>query len=74
MMLRMAAGTMMGGMVMAGVVTTLAVGAGAVGTVLLVRRLCEERRGWRQGAAAEPMDPVVDPDPGLPEAGLPDPA
>jgi hypothetical protein len=70
MMMRMAAGTMMGGMLLAGAVTTLAVGAGAVGTVLLVRRLCEERRGWRQDAAADPA-PMTDTGP-LPggDAGL----
>jgi hypothetical protein len=72
MMLRTAAGTMMGGMLLAGAVTTLALGAGAVGTVLLVRRLCEERRGWRKDAAVEPeplepLEPMADP-------GLPDPA
>jgi hypothetical protein len=71
MMLRMAAGTMMGGMLLAGAVTTLAIGAGAVGGVLLVRRLCEERRGWRQDAAIEPdslADPLPNLDPGLPDA------
>ena len=71
MMLRMAAGTMMGGMLLAGAVTTLAIGAGAVGTVLLARRICEERRGWRQDAAIEPdplPDAMPDMDPGLPDA------
>ncbi|OYW09892.1 MAG: hypothetical protein B7Z53_02035 [Rhodospirillales bacterium 12-71-4] len=54
MILRMAAGGMMGAVAVAGAVTTLALGAGAVGTVLLARRLCEERKGWRDGAKAEP--------------------
>ncbi|MGK7862256.1 hypothetical protein [Falsiroseomonas sp. E2-1-a4] len=69
MMLRMAAGTMLGAMMVAGAVTTLAVGAGAVGAVLLARRMCEERKGWQDGAKAEP---ALDLD--LPEAGISDPA
>ncbi|MGG5886181.1 hypothetical protein ACLF3G_03510 [Falsiroseomonas sp. HC035] len=70
MMLRMAAGTMMGGMLLAGAVTTLAIGAGAVGTVLLARRICEERRGWRRDAAIEP-DPLPDAMPDM-DTGLAD--
>lgn len=69
MMLRMAAGTMMGAVMVAGAVATLAVGAAAVGAVLLARRMCEERKGWQDGAKAEP-EPSLD----LPEAGVPDPA
>lgn len=69
MILRMAAGSMVGAVVLAGAVTTLALGAGAVGAMLLARRMCEERRGWQDGAKAE-----AGPEMGLAEAGLPDPA
>ncbi|NKE47443.1 hypothetical protein HB662_21880 [Roseomonas frigidaquae] len=68
MILRMAAGTMFGAVMVAGAVTTLALGAGAVGSVLLARRLCEERKGWQDGAKAE-----AEPEIGMPEAGVPDP-
>ncbi|WP_439595286.1 hypothetical protein [Falsiroseomonas sp.] len=68
MILRMAAGTMMGAVVVTGAVATLALGAGALGSVLLARRLCEERKGWQDGAKAE-AEPPMD----MPEAGVPDP-
>ncbi|MBU8537694.1 hypothetical protein [Falsiroseomonas tokyonensis] len=69
MILRMAAGTMMGAVVLTGAAATLALGAGAVGTVLLARRLCEERKGWKDGAKD-----AAEPEIGMPEAGIPDPA
>ncbi|MGX9962809.1 hypothetical protein ACVFYP_05770 [Roseomonas sp. F4] len=54
MILRMAAGSVLGAVVVAGAVTTLAVGAGVLGTALLAKRLCEERKGWQDGAQAAP--------------------
>ncbi|MDP3418747.1 hypothetical protein [Falsiroseomonas sp.] len=72
MMLRMAAGTMFGAVMVAGAVTTLAVGAGAVGAVLLARRMCEERKGWQDGAKLD-AELGAEPDIGMPEAGIPDP-
>jgi hypothetical protein len=61
MLLRMAAGTMTGLVVATGAVVTLAVGAGAIGAALLARRLCEERRGWRDGAEAAAAEPAPQP-------------
>jgi hypothetical protein len=54
MILRMAAGGALGAVMVAGAVGTLAVGAGVLGSVLLARRLCEERKGWQAGADAVP--------------------
>ena len=64
MILRMAAGGVLGVVMVAGAVGTLAVGAGVVGSVLLARRLCEERKGWQAGADAAPETPM-EPEPEL---------
>ncbi|MBU8545021.1 MULTISPECIES: hypothetical protein [Roseomonadaceae] len=68
MILRMAAGGVLGAVMVAGAVGTLAVGAGVVGSVLLARRLCEERKGWQAGADAgpeeTPMEAPMEPEPG----------
>lgn len=67
MILRLATGTVLGAVAVAGAATTLALGTAAVGGLLLARRLCEERKGWQQGAATEaPAEPL--------EPRLPDPA
>ncbi|NGM18776.1 hypothetical protein G3576_02040 [Roseomonas stagni] len=69
MLLRMATGTMMGMAVATAATMTLAVGAGAIGAALLARRLCEERRGWKQDAdeaVAAPLDEAMEPGPEAP--------
>ena len=59
-MMRGPAALAAGALVVTGVAATLAVGTGICGAALLARRLKEERKGWRAGAAAEerPADPV----------------
>lgn len=54
MFIRMAAGTMTGLALATGAAVTLTIGAGVVGAALLARRLCEERRGWKEDAADVP--------------------
>lgn len=63
MILRMAAKTMLGAVAVVGAMTALAAGTAAVGGALLARRLCEERKGWKKDAAAEPAM-----EPGIPDA------
>lgn len=53
----MAPAVMMAGLtVAAGAAMTLAAGAAAVGGAMLVKRMREERKGWREGAA-DPVPP-----------------
>jgi len=47
MLIRCAARTMGGMMVLSGLAAGLALTAGTVGAALLARRLWEERKGWR---------------------------
>ena len=70
MFIRMAAGTMAGLTLATGAAVALTIGAGAVGAALLARRLCEERRGWKEDAADAPSPET----PLMPEPGPDAPA
>jgi len=56
MLIRCAARTMGGMMVLSGLAAGLALTAGTVGAALLARRLWEERKGWREGGTERHAD------------------
>jgi hypothetical protein len=61
MLIRCAARTMGGMLLLSGLATGLAVTAGTVGAALLAKRLWEERKGWREGAGAAEAEPAGEP-------------
>jgi hypothetical protein len=61
MLIRCAARTMAGGMLLTGLVAGTALLAGGVGAALLARRLWEERKGWKQGAESAEPPPMAEP-------------
>ena len=56
MLIRCAARTMAGGMILTGLVAGTVFMAGGVGAALLARRLWEERKGWKQDADSAEED------------------
>ncbi len=68
MLIRCAARTLGGVFVVSALATGLAVTAGTVGAALLARRMWEERKGWREGAADPPAEPIGEPAPEAPSA------
>ena len=60
MLIRCAARTMGGMLVVSGLAAGLALTAGTVGAALLARRLWEERKGWRGGGAETHDDTPIE--------------
>ena len=61
MLIRCAARTMVGGMMLTGMVAGTALLAGGLGAALLARRLWEERKGWKQDADSAAPPPMAEP-------------
>ena len=62
MLIRCAARTVGGMMLVSGLVAGAALTAGTIGAVLVGKRLWEERKGWREGSTADSAaaDPAGD--------------
>ncbi len=70
MMIRCAARTLGGAVLLSGLAAAATVAAGGIGAALLAKRLWEERKGWRDGASAtDPMPEAMgEPAPEAPSA------